>query len=116
MLVLVKWKFVHYSDGKWNLNPKNILNIISFKDNKNCLKCTKLFSGSPEGGQRCCIGLSSILWCLKEQRDILLKPCFCTYSLLFSKPVNIEVTITRSVQGKFNCITVNFDRTQHGIY
>ena len=24
--------------------------------------------------------------------------------------------ITRSVQGKFNCITVNFDRTHHGIY
>ena len=24
--------------------------------------------------------------------------------------------ITRSVQGKFNCISVNFDRTQHGIH
>ena len=24
--------------------------------------------------------------------------------------------ITRSEHGKFNCITVNFDKTQHGIY
>ena len=27
-----------------------------------------------------------------------------------------RLKITRSVLGKFHCITVNFDRTQHGIY
>ena len=33
--------------------------------------------------------------------------------------INTELVldaITRSVHGKFNCITVNFDRAQHGIY
>ena len=36
---------------------------------------------------------------------------------VFQKTQSKSMTqITRSVQDKFNCITVNYDRTQHGIY
>ena len=38
-----------------------------------------------------------------------------TMNILHKTKVNID-KITRSVHGMFNCITVNFDRTQDDIY
>ena len=44
-----------------------------------------------------------------EKAACLVLKCY------FKHRVSLDA-ITKSVQGKLNCITVNFDRTQHGFY